>query len=90
MDRAELWGMALTVISGIAMTAGIIMTSAAPSASALCNRNIGQWGQAFGSATQAHCAIDAAVHSSGVILVILGIVGILVGVGRLFGSGSRL
>ncbi len=90
MDRAELRGMALTVISGIAMMVGIIMTFDTSSPSALCNTHISQLGRAFGSAEQARCLTYTAVHTSGVVLVILGIVGVLVGMGRLLGSSSRL
>jgi hypothetical protein len=89
MDRAELWGMALTVVSGIAMTAGIILTSVTSSTDALCTSSIGR-GRAFGSATQIQCVTDTAVHTSGVILVFLGIVGLLVGLGRLLGSSRGL
>jgi len=89
MDRAELWGVALTVISGVAMTAGIIMTSVTSSTTALCNSSISQPGHAFGGATQTQCAIGTALHGSGDILVILGIVGILVAMGRLFGTSRR-
>ena len=89
MDRAELWGMALTVISGIAMTAGIILTSVISSTNAVCNSSIGRGGT-FGSATEAQCVTDTAVHTLGVILVLLGIVGILVGMGRLFSSSRGL
>jgi hypothetical protein len=89
MDRAELWGVALTVISGIAMTAGIIIMSATSSANALCNSTISRPGHGFGSATQTRCVIGASLHGSGVILVILGIVGILVAMGRLFGNSRR-
>jgi hypothetical protein len=87
--RTEHRGLALTVISGLAMTVGIIMTSATASTYALCNSDIGQLGQAFSSGTLTRCATDTTVHSLGVIVLILGILGILGGVGTLLGKSVR-
>jgi hypothetical protein len=87
--RTEHRGLALTVISGLAMTVGIIMTSATSSTNALCNSDIGQLGQAYSSITLARCATDATVHSLGVIVLILGILGILGGMGTLLRKSVR-
>jgi hypothetical protein len=87
--RTEHRGLALTVISGLAMTVGIIMSSATSSTNALCNSDIGQLGRAFSSITMARCATDATVHSLGVIVLILGTLGILCGMGTLLRKSVR-
>jgi hypothetical protein len=87
--RTQQRGMALTVISGIAVAVGIIMISATSSTNAVCNSDIGHLGQAFSGSTLTHCAADAAVHSLGVIILIVGILGILGGIGTLFGTSIR-
>jgi hypothetical protein len=87
--RTKHRGLALTVMSGLAMAVGIIMISATSSTNALCNSDVGQFGQAFSSITLAHCATDATVHSLGVIVLILGILGILGGMGALLGKSVR-
>jgi hypothetical protein len=79
----------LTVISGLAMTVGIIVTSATSSTNALCKSDVGHSGQAFSSITLAHCAAKATVHSLGVIILIVGILGILGGTGTLLGKSIR-
>jgi hypothetical protein len=87
--KTEQRAIVLTVISGLAMTVGIIMTSAASAGNALCNADIGHSGEAFGSIKLTSCGADRTVHSLGVIILILGILGILGGIGTLLGKRVR-
>jgi hypothetical protein len=85
--RTERRGIVLTVISGLAMAVGIIITSATSVTNALCNADIGHSGQVFSSITQ--CGADGLVHGLGIIILILGILGILGGMGTLLAKSIR-
>jgi hypothetical protein len=87
--RTERRGIALTVISGVTMTVGIIITSATSAANALCRSYVGHLGQAVSGSTPTHCTADATLHSLGIIILILGILGNLGGIGTLFGTRTR-
>jgi hypothetical protein len=87
--RTQRRGIVLTVISGLAMTVGFIMTSATSSTYALCNGDIGHVGQAVRSITLTRCAADTTAHGLGFIILILGILGILGGVGTLLARSLR-
>jgi hypothetical protein len=88
--RTQRRGIVLTVISGLALTVGLIMTSATSSTDALCNGDIGHLGQALRSSTLTRCAADTTAHGLGVIILILGILGILGGMGTLLAKSRRL
>jgi hypothetical protein len=88
--RTQRRGTVVAVISGLAITVGIIMILATSAGYALCNGGIGHSDQAFSSIALTRCPADTAAHGLGVIMLILGILGILGGMATLLAKSRRL